>query len=429
MIDTYKTTLTNDALTPIASLSTAIKPRHQPGNNTHLVAAGGHPERFAGLVNTPVFRGSTILSASLAEWEDKKRRSMTDEHGVSTYGRFGTPTHHALEEAMADLEGGYRSVLCSSGLAAAVTALTAVLSAGDHVLVTDSAYSPTRTFLSRVLGRYGVQVTAYDPCVGADIGQLLQPNTKVVYVESPGSETFEIQDVPAIAAVAHAHGALVVMDNTWGTPLYFKPFAHGVDISIQAATKYIVGHSDAMLGVVTCTQAVWPRLKQTSCDLGQTAGPDDVYLALRGLRTMGVRLQQHSKSGIQVAQWLEGRPEVEAVLHPALPSHPGHTLWKRDFTGACGLFAMVLKPMEPEVFELFIDSLQLFGLGLSWGGYESLAIPFTPCERTTQRWSIYQGPAVRIHIGLENVEDLIGDLEQAFQASAALKIKPVKRYA
>ena len=396
------------------------------GDNTLLVSAGRHPERFAGLVNTPVFRGSTILSASLADWEDKKHRSMADEHGVSTYGRFGTPTHHALEEAMAELEGGYRSVLCPSGLAAAATALTSVLSAGDHVLVTDSAYSPTRTFLTRVLGRFGVEVTPYDSRMGSGINTLLRPNTKVVYVESPGSETFEVQDVPAIAAAAHAHGALVVMDNTWGTPLFFKPFEHGVDISIQAATKYIVGHSDAMLGIVTCTKAVWPRLKQTCHDLGQTAGPDDVYLALRGLRTLGVRLQQHSKSGIQVARWLAQRPEVEAVMHPALPEHPGHALWKRDFTGACGLFAIALQKMPEAVFETFIDSLQLFGLGLSWGGYESLAIPFAPGDRTTQRWS-YAGQALRLHIGLENPEDLINDLAQAFAASAAsaaIKITP-----
>lgn len=405
--------------------TTLQHPKFKQGDNTRLVSAGRHPDRFAGLVNTPVFRGSTILSTSLADWEEKKRRSMADEHGVSTYGRFGTPTHHALEEAMAELEGGYRSVLCPSGLAAAVTALTSVLSAGDHVLVTDSAYSPTRTFLTRVLGRYGVEVTPYDPCVGEDVKQLLRPNTKVVYVESPGSETFEIQDVPAIAKAAHAHGALIVMDNTWGTPLFFKPFEHGVDISIQAATKYIVGHSDAMLGIVTCTKAVWPRLKQTSRDLGQTAGPDDVYLALRGLRTMGVRLQQHSKSGIQVAGWLAGRPEVEAVMHPALPDHPGHALWRRDFTGACGLFAIAFKKMPAAAFEAFIDSLQLFGLGVSWGGYESLVIPFTPGDRTTQRWA-YEGQAVRLHIGLENAEDLINDLDRAFAASATVKTTPLK---
>lgn len=388
--------------------------------NTRLVLAGRHPEQFAGVVNTPVFRGSTILSRTMAEWEDRKKRRSRDEHGATTYGRFGTPTHHALQEALAELEGGHRSLLFPSGLAAGITALTALLKAGDHVLMTDSAYSPTRTFLLRVLGRFGVETTIYDPTIGAGIEALMQPNTRVVYVESPGSETFEIQDVPAIAAVAHKHGARVVMDNTWGTPLFFKPFAHGVDVSIQAATKYIVGHSDAMLGVVTCNEEVWPQIKATSQDLGQTAGPDDVYLALRGLRTMAVRLKQHQAAGLQVAQWLQQRPEVESVLHPALPSHPGHALWKRDFTGACGLFAVILKPCSRAALEAMVDELALFGIGVSWGGYESLVIPFTP-ERTASPWA--GAPALRLHIGLEDPEDLIADLERGFAALAQTQAK------
>ncbi len=396
---------------------------------TLMVSAGRHPERFEGLVNTPVFRGSTILHGSMAEWEQKKKRRAADEHGASTYGRFGTPTHHALEEAIAEIEGGYRSWVYPSGLAACATALTALLAAGDHVLLTDSAYSPTRTFLTRVMARFGVEVTVYDPRAAGGIEAFIRPNTRVVYVESPGSETFEIQDIPAIAEVAHRHGAKVVMDNTWGTPLFFKPFEHGVDVSIQAATKYIVGHSDAMLGIVTCTKEVWPLLKQTSQDLGQTAGPDDCYLALRGLRTMSVRLHQHWKAGMQVAQWLESRPEVEAVLHPALPSHPGHALWKRDFLGACGLFAMVLQTASPAAVEAFIDNLQLFGIGVSWGGYESLVIPFNPAgDRTTAQWK-YTGQAIRLHIGLEDPADLIADLEQGFAALAQAESAQLQRRA
>ncbi|MCW5223086.1 cystathionine beta-lyase [Verminephrobacter aporrectodeae subsp. tuberculatae] len=390
----------------------------QMQEESRLVLAGRHSERFAGLVNTPVFRGSTVLHASLAAWEDKKKRRAADEHGASTYGRFGTPTHHALEEAVAEIEGGYRALLYPSGLSACATALTSLLAAGDHVLLTDSAYAPTRGFLTRVLGRFNVDVSVYDPTIGAGIEALMRPNTRVVYVESPGSETFEVQDVPAIAAVARRHGARVVMDNTWGTPLFFKPFAHGVDVSVQAATKYIVGHSDAMLGVLTCNQETWPLIKRTSQDMGMTAGPDDAYLALRGLRTMAVRLQQHWKGGVEVAQWLQARPEVEAVLHPALPGDPGHALWKRDFRGACGLFAVVLNPVSAGALEAFVDSLQLFGLGVSWGGYESLVIPFNPVgERSATQWP-YHGQALRLHVGLEAPADLIADLEQGFAALA-----------
>lgn len=387
--------------------------------STQLIGAGRHPERFGGMVNTPIFRASTILAGSMAEWEEMKRARAAEEPGATTYGRYGTATTHALEEAVAQIEGGHRSLVFPSGLAAICTALTALLSAGDHILVSDSAYSPTRSFLERVLSRFGVEVELYDPGCGQSIAAFMRPNTKVVYVESPGSETLEIQDIPAIAAIAHAHGAVVVMDNTWGTPLFFKPFEHGVDVSIQAATKYIVGHSDAMLGIVTCNQATWPRIKQTTQDMGQTAGPDDVYLALRGLRTMGVRLQRHWESGLRVAQWLEQQPQVEAVIHPALPSHPGHAIWKRDFKGACGLFTVVLRASCEESATAFIDALQHFGIGVSWGGYESLVIPFTPGKRHAgARWP-YQGRAVRMHVGLEDADDLIADLQQALAALSA----------
>lgn len=380
---------------------------------TQLVWAGRHPDRFGGLVNTPVYRGSTVMSPTLSDWEHKKQQHANDVFGASMYGRFGTPTHHALQEAMAELEGGYRSMLYPSGLAAISSVLLALLSSGDHVLISDSAYSPTLEFLEGTLARYGVRVTRYDPCDAASLPALLRPQTKVVYVESPGSETLEIQDIPALARCAHAHGARVVMDNTWATPLFFKPFEHGVDVSIQAATKYITGHSDSLVGVVTCNRDTWPQVRQTSLELGQTAGPDDVYLALRGLRTLAIRMKQHWQSGLTLARWLEQRPEVQAVLHPALPGHPAHELWKRDFTGASGLFAIALKPVSHRALTALIDNLQLFGLGVSWGGYESLALPFVP-QRTHSNWD-YAGPGIRIHVGLEDVEDLIGDFEQALE--------------
>ncbi|NGT13166.1 cystathionine beta-lyase [Achromobacter insolitus] len=388
--------------------------------DTQLVTVGRHPERFGGLVNTPICRASTILAGSMAEWEEMKRARAAEEPGATTYGRYGTATTHAFEEAIAALEGGHRSLAFSSGLAAIVTTLTALLSAGDHVLVTYSAYSPTRSFLDHVLSRLGVEVEVYDPGCGKNIESVMRSNTRVVYVESPGSETLEIQDIPAITAVAHAHGAFVVMDNTWATPLFFKPFEHGVDVSIHAATKYIVGHSDAMLGVVTCNEATWAQVKKTTQYMGQTAGPDDIYLALRGLRTMGVRLQRHWASGLRVAQWLEQQAEVEAVVHPALPSHPGHALWKRDFRGASGLFTVVLRASEDESVAAFVDALQHFGIGVSWGGYESLAIPFTPGKHHGARWP-YTGKAVRLHVGLEDPEDLIADLNRGLAALAARK--------
>lgn len=387
-------------------------------DDTLVTHAGRHPEQFSGVVNTPVIRGSTVLSSTLAEWQEKKKAQRSGVVGTY-YGRFGTPTAHALQEAIAELEGGYRALVYPSGLAACSGALLSFVSAGDHVLMTDSAYSPTRSFAIRLLTRMGVETTFYSPSAGESIASLIRPNTKVLYVESPGSETLEMQDVPTLARIAHDHGLTVIADNTWGTPLYFKAFEHGVDVSIQAATKYIVGHSDAMLGVVTANEASWPKLKQTTQDLGYTAGPDDIYLALRGLRTMAVRLKQHFIGGVRVAEWLSTRPEVDVVLHPALPSHPGHALWKRDYLGACGLFSIVLRPAPLAATTAFIDALSLFGLGASWGGYESLIVPFNPDgERDVAPWP-YAGQAYRLHVGLEDIDDLIADLSQAFDAMKA----------
>jgi cysteine-S-conjugate beta-lyase len=374
--------------------------------DTRLAHAGREPKRFHGFVNTPIYRGSTILFPTAAALEANDQEF--------TYGRLGTPTVRSLEEALAELEDGHATRLTPSGLSAIATTFLALLSAGDHALVADSVYRPTRRFCDHVLARLGVEVTYYDPVIGAGIKHLIKPNTKLVFAESPGSQTFEVQDIPAIAAAAHAAGAVVVLDNTWATPLYFKSFAHGADVSIQAATKYIVGHADTMLGAITASQAIWPKIARTHEELGLCPGPEDVYLGLRGLRSLGVRLARHQASGLALAEWLKGRSEVARVIHPALPSDPGYTIWKRDFTGASGLFAIVLKPASKQAVAAMLDNLALFGMGYSWGGYESLIIPFDPSTyRTATKWKA-EGPALRLHVGLEDVDDLKADLEAGF---------------
>ncbi len=382
---------------------------------TSVVHSGLHPERHQGAVNPPVFHASTILSETVEEFRRRRQNWILEQPGTY-YGRFGTPTTEALQEAIASLEGGHRSVVYPSGLAACAGALLAFLSAGDHLLMSDTVYGPTRNFANGVLKRFGVSTTFFDPLVGRSIESLIRPETRVIYLESPGSLTFEVQDVPAIAEAAHRRGIIVIADNTWATPLYFKPFAHGVDVSVQAATKYIVGHSDAMLGAITCTKEAWPRLRRSTHELGQTAGPDDVYLGQRGLRTLAVRLKQHWKAGVALAGWIARQPEVERVLHPALPGDPGHAIWKRDFTGACGLFGVVLKEGITEgALCAMIDGLELYGIGSSWGGFESLIVPFDPREtRTATQWP-HKGPCFRIHAGLENEDDLIADLEAGFK--------------
>ena len=383
-------------------------------DDTKVVHAGRHPEQFQGAVNPPVYHVSTVLSPNLADWEQKKKDYAAERPGMY-YGRHGTPTIAAFEEAIAELEGGYRTMVYPSGLAACACAILSYVKAGDHILVADSAYGPTRRVAARFLKRFGIEAQFYDPLLGEGIAALLRPNTSVVVVEAPGSLPFEMQDIPAIAAAAHARGAVVVMDNTWATPLYFKAFEHGVDVSVQAATKYVVGHSDAMLGTVTVTREAWPKLKETHVDLGQTAGPDDLYLAQRGLRTLATRLARHWQSGLALAEWIARQPEVERVLYPALPSDPGYAIWKRDFVGACGLFGVVLKPVRREAYAALIDGLTLYGIGASWGGYESLVMPFDPREvRSVTQWP-YPGPCFRIHAGLESIEDLIADMDAGFR--------------
>jgi cystathionine beta-lyase len=384
--------------------------------DTTIVHAGRHPEQYLGAVNPPVYRVSTVTYPTVAAMKAGERKP----YDGLRYGRYGTPTSFALEEAVAALEGGYRTISTASGLAAITGTLTALLKSGDHVLMVDSVYFPTRRFCQEQLKRWGIETTFYDPLLGADIASLIRPETRVVFVESPGSLTFEIQDIPAIAAVAHANNAIVVMDNTWATPLYFQPFEKGVDISLQAGTKFIVGHSDAMLGLITCaTEELWHIVKSSVAQNGICAGSEEVFLGLRGLRTLSVRLRQHQEAGLLLASWLAQRPEVRRVLHPALPEDPGHALWKRDFTGACGLFGFELKPCSEAAVATFLDGLQHFGLGYSWGGFESLIIPTTgSIQRTARPW-LAEGPTLRIHTGLEDPSDLIADLALGFERLAA----------
>lgn len=374
---------------------------------TKLVTTGRDPAANHGIVNPPVYHASTILFRSAEAFRNRDQEYV--------YGRRGTPTSTALETAVAEIEGGHACCLTSSGLAAICTALMAFARPGDHVLIADTVYRPTRNFADTMLVRIGVAVEYYDPLIGAGIANLMRDSTTVVFTESPGSQTFEMQDLPAIAEAAHAGGAVVITDNTWASPYYFDPFAHGVDVSVQAATKYIVGHSDVMMGTITASEEHWPVLRETHLLLGQCAGPDDIYLALRGLRTLGVRLRQHMETGIALATWLEQRPEVAEVMHPALPSHPGHDLWRRDFRGASGLFSIRLKSTDRAAVDAMIDGLVLFGIGASWGGFESLVLPFDPASyRSATPWT-RDGHCVRIHAGLEDVEDLKADLEEGFE--------------
>ena len=376
--------------------------------DTIITTVGRDPAANHGIVNPPVYHASTITHPTVAALQAARARRF--EPGVYTYGRNGTPTHTALEEAVAAIEGGERAVCVGSGLAAINASILAFVEAGDHILMVDSAYGPARRFCDAFLGRFGVETTYYDPCIGGGIAALIKPRTKVVYVESPGSLTFEIMDIPAVAAAAHAAGAVVVMDNTWGAGLLFKPFEHGVDVSVQAATKYIVGHSDVMMGTITTTQEHWQRVRQAASDLGAPSGPDDVYLALRGLRTLSVRLKRHQQTALTLARWLQDRPEVRRVMYPALPEDPGHALWQRDFNGACGLFGVVLGDYSDDAVAAMLDGMDRFAMGASWGGFESLILPTSPGgNRTATQWT--EGPTIRIHAGLEDPEDLIADLE------------------
>jgi cystathionine beta-lyase len=390
--------------------STGSGPTNPQRPETRLVTAGRDAKAQKGFVNPPVVHGSTVLYPSAED--------LHAHRGEFTYGRHGTPTTRALQETLMALEGPQCAGvgIAPSGLAAITTTLLAVLKAGDHLLVCDNVYRPSRNFCNGVLARYGIETTYFDPLIGGAIETLFKTNTRAVLVEAPGSQSFEMPDIPAIAAVAHAHGALVIDDNTWATPLFHRSLDQGVDISMQAATKYIGGHSDIMFGTISANAGAWPTIAENIRLLGVCAGPDDVFLALRGMRTLAVRLNQHYRSGLEMARWLAMRPEVQRVLHPALESDPGHAIWKRDFTGASGLFSVVLKPAPQKAVDALLDTVKLFGMGYSWGGFESLVIPFD-CDgyRTATKWAP-GGPTLRLHIGLENVDDLKADLDRGFAA-------------
>ena len=390
--------------------STGSGPVNPQQAETRLVTAGRDTRAQKGFVNPPVVHGSTVLYPTAEDLHARR--------GEFQYGRYGTPTTRALQETLMALEGPQCAGvgIAPSGLAAITTGLLAVLKAGDHVLVCDNVYRPSRNFCNGLLARYGVETTYFDPLIGGAIEKLFKANTRAVLVEAPGSQSFEMTDIPAIAGAAHARGALVIDDNTWATPLFHRSLDQGVDVSIQAATKYIGGHSDIMFGTISANANAWPMISATIAMLGVCAGPDDVFLALRGMRTLAVRLNQHYRSGVEMARWLASRPEVIRVLHPALESDPGHAIWKRDFTGASGLFSIVLKPAPQKAVDALLDTVKLFGMGFSWGGFESLIIPFD-CDsyRTATKWAP-GGPTLRLHIGLENVEDLKADLERGFAA-------------
>ncbi len=389
---------------------------HSPRNfpprmkkDTLLTHVGRDPAQSRGTVNTPVYRTSTVVFPDLESYETRD----PDDYKSMRYGIHGTPTAWALEEAVAKMEGGYQAVALPSGLAAITVALAAFCKNGDHLLVTDSAYAPTRMFCERQLRPNGVEVEYYDPLTGAGIAKLLRPNTKAVFCEPPGSLTFEMQDIPAIAAAAHARGIPVLSDNTWGTPYFFRSFERGVDVSIHAATKYIVGHSDVLMGIVVTNEKCWLPLRRAVANFGFCVSPDDCYLALRGLRTIGVRMKQQMANALEVARWLQRHPQVRRVLYPALEDDPGHAIWKRDFDGAASLFGVVLRPATREKVKAFVNTLKLFGIGSSWGGYESLVTAPQPEKvRSATQWNP-GGPVIRLHIGLEDPADLIADLEQA----------------
>ncbi|MCE9678875.1 cystathionine beta-lyase [Shewanella sp. AS1] len=380
---------------------------------TQIVSVGRDKKWSKGVINPPVYRASTIVFETM---EEMRFAAQNRAKGEMFYGRRGTPTHFAFQEAIAQLEGGVGTALYPSGSAAISGALLSFLKAGDHLLMVDSAYEPTRDLCDKMLKGFGIETTYYDPLIGAGIRELIRPNTRVLFLESPGSITMEVQDVPTLCQIAHEHGLTVMLDNTWASPINSRPFEMGVDISIQAATKYIVGHSDVMLGTATANQAHWDQLRENSYLMGQCTSADDIYLASRGLRTLAVRMAQHEQNALKVANWLASRPEVDHIRHPAFETCPGHEFFKRDFTASNGLFSFVLKQGNLKSVTAFVENMQLFKMGFSWGGYESLILGVFGIDklRTATHWDSSK-PLIRLHIGLENPDDLIADLERGFE--------------
>jgi cystathionine beta-lyase len=380
---------------------------------TKIVNAGRKSKWTRGVVNPPVERASTVVFDSVKEM---KHATANKANQVLFYGRRGTSTSFAFSDAMVELEGGAGCAVFPSGTAAITNAILAFVATGDHILMVDTAYEPTRDYCDKILAKLGIETSYYDPLIGSDIEALIKPNTRLIFLESPGSITMEIQDVPTIANIAHQHDCIVMLDNTWGAGVNFQPFDYGVDVSVQAATKYIVGHSDVMLGTATATEKHWPQLRESSYTMGQCTSPDDLYLALRGIRTLSVRLKQHQASALKIAQWLAARPEVATILHPAFESCPGHEFFERDFSGGNGLFSFVLNKGSQAAITALLDGMSHFKMGYSWGGFESLILAISNPRnlRTATPWK-YQHPLIRLHVGLEDVDDLIADLEQGFQ--------------
>ena len=392
---------------------TNIKRLKTPADATRAITNGRTSAEHYGAVNTPVYHASTILHPDVESFET--RHDPTTNRRKVIYGLLGTPTSFDLEEVLADLEGGHDAVLVPSGLAAISVALLSFLKPGDRALIADTVYPPTRSFCDEHLARMNIAVDYYDPHLGAGIETLIKSNTRVIFLESPGSFTFEIQDIPAITKVARDRGVTTILDNTWSTPLFFKSFSHGVDVSVHAATKYLSGHSDVVMGAIICAEHAWSPVRRTHRHLGQCVGPDDTYVTLRSIRNLSTRLNAHHKQGLALAEWLNGREEVVEVLHPGLPGHPDHAIWKRDFLGASGLFSIVLHSKSREAVLDMVNGMEFFSIGARWGGVESLMIPVYPEQyRSATHWDPLKF-TLRIHAGLEDFDDLIEDLKAGFE--------------